>query len=231
MKPLIHALLVGEYSLFNESVAMLMRRQPDMALVESASDGREAVEKIQSLAINTVLLNSEMSRSDSLQLARELKMSFPQLKIILIGMEPNEAYILKFIEAGVSGYILKESTFAELLSVIQAVHEGQPPCSPRIAALVFARVSKLSRYGKLQSMLGPGGLTPREKDILELIASGLGNKEIARQLDISIFTVKNHVHNILEKLQVHYRREAILCAYEKGWLKHPFYHRASAGKP
>ena len=127
--------------------------------------------------------------------------------------------MLEFIEAGANGYVLKDSSFAEMLRTIKAVHQGQTPCSPRITASVFARISELSQARHRRERLPQVRLTPREKEILRLIAARLSNKEIAQQLDIALHTVKNHVHHILEKLQVHYRREAIRCAYENGILK------------
>jgi DNA-binding NarL/FixJ family response regulator len=160
-----------------------------------------------------------MARMNAVHVTREIKHTFPTVRTIALGVEPSDEDVLRFIEAGASGYVLKDASYAELLHTIKAVHQGQTPCSPRIAALVFARIAVLSRAQSHSHRLPQVRLTPREREVLQLIALGHRNGEIAHQLGVALDTVKRHVGNICEKFQVHGRRAVLQRAYEQGMLK------------
>jgi DNA-binding NarL/FixJ family response regulator len=134
-------------------------------------------------------------------------------------MEDQEEAILKFIEAGASGYLLKEASWEELLETIEAVRLGRTVCSARITAAVFQRVCRLSQTTSKRPIDREEELSERQREILDMIALGLVNKEIAQRLGIAVCTVKNHVHNILDKLRVPHRRAAIRYAREAGLCK------------
>jgi DNA-binding NarL/FixJ family response regulator len=129
--------------------------------------------------------------------------------------------MLDLLEAGAHDYVLRQASFSELIRTISGVYRGQPPCSPRVAASVCARIVELAGERRRRRILRDVRLTPREEEILGLVAEGLRNKEIATRLRITLATVKNHVHNLLEKLQANGRREAIRRAYENGLLENP----------
>jgi DNA-binding NarL/FixJ family response regulator len=171
-----------------------------------------------------------MEAMSTVPLIREIKNENPNLKIIVMGLDNSDESVLGFIEAGVNGYILKEASFDELVHMINNIHQGLTSCPPHIVAAVFARITELSQRRGGRVRRSGSSITPREKKILELIDIGLSNKEIAQHLRISLYTVKNHVHNILDKLQVRYRREALLCAYESGLLQQPRPYRHSVHK-
>jgi DNA-binding NarL/FixJ family response regulator len=124
-------------------------------------------------------------------------------------MDYGEENVVEYIEAGALGYVLRSASFSELVNIILSVYQGQSPCSSRIAASVFARYSELSRQQSMQRLVQKTALTLREVYVLQLMSVGLSNKEIAQHLNIALRTVKNHVHNIFGKLQVHYREDAI----------------------
>jgi DNA-binding NarL/FixJ family response regulator len=150
---------------------------------------------------------------------REIKRVAPAVQVIVLGVEYHEEDVLQFIEAGANGYILKNASYTELLHTIKAVHCGLTLCSPRIAALVFARIAALTREQSQRPRLHQVYLTRREREVLQLVALGRRNGEIAHQLDVALDTVKRHVANICKKFQVHGRRALIQRAYEHGMLK------------
>jgi DNA-binding NarL/FixJ family response regulator len=176
---------------------------------------------ITELGVNLVLVYAGAVNINTVRIVRQIRSSHPGLGVIVMGLDDCEATILEYIEAGASGYILKSASVAEVLTTIEVIHAGQTQCSPRIIAAVFKRVRQLSQErDNVQASL-PDALTPREKVILEMIAVGLVNKEIAHRLGIKVCTVKSHVHNILDKLRVKRRHAAIRCASMHGILDEP----------
>ena len=146
---------------------------------------------------------------------------WPEAKLIALGLDREDDMVVDFVEAGAQGYVLKGASPDGLVEVIRSVHQGSTPCSPAVVASVLARIAALGgvRTDPLPQSFEP--LTLREQEVLALLAAGLGNKEVGRRLQITVQTVKNHVHRILEKLQVHRRREAVRLAYDLGLLSEP----------
>ena len=225
MNQSISVLVISDYRLFAETIAIALRKHKDIILVGLTTDPEEIFIRFRPLLLDVVLVHTTTENMYLLQMIMEIKEEFPNVKVIIVGMEQKEEVILDFIEAGANGYIMKEASFDELLHTIRAVYHEQTLCSPRIVASVFSRIAELSWKLSRREILPQIRLTPREKEILELIALGRSNNEIAQQLGITLYTAKNHVHNILDKLQVHYRRDAILWAYENGILEgsHPYW--------
>lgn len=218
VNPNIRVLIVGDNSLLLEVVAASLSFREEIVLVGWMSDPDGAAEKIQSQAVDVVLIDAGMEKSSAAWTICKIKEEYPDIKVIAFGLGDREEDNLKFIEAGASGYVLKSASIDEMLSTIRLVYNGETDCSPRMSALVFVRIAELSRE-RSREPLRQIGLTRREKEILLLIAKGSSNKDISRQLCITPYTVKNHVHNLLEKLQVHRRRDAIRYAYGNGILK------------
>jgi RNA polymerase sigma factor (sigma-70 family) len=158
--------------------------------------------------VDVVLIDAAADKQGAIKTTWKIKRELPDVKVVILGLAQNEKAILDFIEAGANGYVLKESPLSELLGVITAVNNKEMPCSPAVVASVFLRLSQLSRENRRRQIPLQTKLTQREQEILRLVAADLGNKEIAQQLNLSLSTVKNHVHNILKKLQVHHRRGA-----------------------
>jgi two-component system, NarL family, response regulator DegU len=165
-----------------------------------------ALDKISELKPDVVLLDLGLSNQNSLELVKTMKDEHPDVKVIVMDLVPIQEDILRFVEAGVSGFILKDTTVAELTKTIRSVNEGEKVLPSILAGSLFSQVMdygvrELSPAKLIQSVR----MTRREGEIVELIANGLANKEIAYKLNISIYTVKNHVHNILEKMALNTR--------------------------
>jgi DNA-binding NarL/FixJ family response regulator len=234
MKARIRLLIVDDHRLFAESVASLLSAQDEItlfdsktAMINSITTTDEILDRIRALPADIILINAGIEAWNAARLTSQIRSEMPDLKVIIIGLHYSEQSVIEFIEAGANGYILKEASFEELLYTIRTVAEGHTTCSPDVAAMVFERITELSQERSMQARLLETILTPREKGILELIALGLGNKEIAQRLHISLYTVKNHVHNILDKLKLNYRREAIRLAFESGLFKQPWQNSSS----
>ena len=167
---------------------------------------------------DVVLVSCSLAAGDSAELIRWVGGEYPQARVLVLGREEDqESPILDCIEAGASGLISRNQSLAELKQSLSALASGETLCSPRLAQSVFSRLKELS--GRREQKAQENVLTAREMEILELVADGLSNKEIAKKLIISLHTVKNHVHNILEKLEVGGRYAAVTYAYERRWLK------------
>lgn len=218
----VRTFLISDHRLLIDAFADLMRDRKDFSIVGSLTElelVQESFKKIQLLSVDVVLIDSAMKEADPVQITRKLKESLPDSKIVILGLEHEEEAILRFVEAGAVGYVLKPASLEDMSKTINAIHKGQSPCSSRIAALLFNKMAQLARVQRDNSSTQRVSLSIREKEILALMSAGLNNKDIAKRLNIAFHTVKNHVHNILEKFQVHNRREAIELAHNQGLIE------------
>jgi len=210
--------IVHDHRLFSDVVTALLHQEEEIALIgEAALDGMPPTRH--AMLFDVVLIDAAMARMNAVYVTREIKRAAPAVQVIVLGVEYCEENVLQFIEAGASGYILKNASYTELLHTIKAVHHGLTLCSPRIAALVFARIAALTREQSQRPRLHQVHLTRREREVLQLMSFGHRNGEIAHQLDVALDTVKRHVANIGKKFQVHGRRAVIQRALEQGMLK------------
>lgn len=212
MQPSIRVVVVSEERMFREalSVSLASYEGIDAALVEDGTDG-----------VDVVLIDAASDPKVALARTREARERWPEAKRVVLSLDREDETVVDFIEAGAQGYVLKGASPGGLVEVIRAVHEDRTPCSPAVVASVLARIAALEgmRIDPAPRSFEP--LTLREREVLGLLAAGLGNKEVGRRLCITVQTVKNHVHRILEKLQVHRRREAVRLAYDLGLLEEP----------
>ncbi|HEX7182754.1 MAG TPA: response regulator transcription factor [Thermoanaerobaculia bacterium] len=168
--------------------------------------------------VDVVLIDASASRETALARTWTAQERFNGAHVIVLGLDREDESVLDFIQAGAAGYVLKNASPATFVETIRAAHSGQALCSPAIATAVLARISRLASEDPCHGGMACEQLTGRELGVLALMAQGLGNKEIGRSLRITVQTVKNHVHSILEKLGVHRRREAVRIACERGLL-------------
>lgn len=212
----IRVFIADDNRLLREGLASMLAEQEDIIVVGSAESGRSALEQIASTNPDVALVDIGMPDKDGLDVTQVLHKDLPSVKVIILGMPDLTDEIVACIEAGAAGFVLKEASFDYLVESIHSVQRGEPFCSPRMAASLFSRVAELAgeRVPKNSTKL-----TPREVEVINKIAEGLSNKEVARQLFIEVQTVKNHVHNILDKLQLHNRLEAVQYARERKLLK------------
>jgi DNA-binding NarL/FixJ family response regulator len=217
MKQAANLLLIENHRLFSDELALVFDMHQDVSFM-GAVNPKEFLEELRYSSVDIILLNATIGKSETLHLLPAIKSCLPGVKVIILGVNNNEGDILELIEAGISGYLLKEASVNELLQLIRAVCHNQTRCSPRIAALVFARITELALDRDQSTDWAQGKLSLREQEVLHLVAAGLSNQEIAGRLFISVPTVKNHVHNILTKLQVRSRSGAIQSARDNRLL-------------
>lgn len=220
MKQPIRLLIVDTHQLFRQCLAMTLAADDELIVLEPADGRDDALGKIKEHSPDVVLVNSRLNDDSALELTREWTRSFPHLKIVMYGMpEPEDGYV-KYIEAGLRGYVFeKRSSLSELRQLISQVVVDEIACPPEVAYAMFTRLNELASEKWWIDRASTMKLTLREVEILELIAEGLCNREIGERLFLSLHTIKNHVHKILHKLQVQRRSDAVKYAYEKQWLK------------
>lgn len=224
MNPSIRVCIMHDHRLFFDAVKTLLHRLDAFTVIHpsvEATGFEPELSGSRCSSFDIALVDAMMDTPDAIAATRECKQRFPSAKVIIVGLAPSENVILQAIEAGANGYTIKDATPSELIYTIQAVHSGQTPCTPRIAALVFARIAELAQEHSRCPSEQAIRVTPREREILQLLATGCHNAEIAHRLGITLHTVKNHVHHILDKFQVRGRREVIQRAYEHGMLTGP----------
>lgn len=219
MSELIRIFVVDELRLLREGLVSLLAEQENITVVGTAASGSKALEKIKELRPDVALIHIGMPAKDGLTVTQALRREAPEVKVIILGMSDLNEEIMACIEAGAAGYVLKEATFDYLVETILAVYQGESFCSPRIVASLFSRIAELVSERRPRIPQSIIKLTARELDIINEIAVGLSNKEIAQRLSIEPQTVKNHIHNILDKLQLHSRQEAVHYARERNLLK------------
>ncbi|MFO7891810.1 MAG: response regulator transcription factor [bacterium] len=217
-KESIRIFIADDNNLLLEGLVTMLGEKEDFVVVGTALNGRNALEQIKNLQPEVALIDIGMPDKDGLEVTQTLHQDSPEVKVIILGLIDLTDEIMACIEAGAAGYVLKESSFDHLIETIQSVHRNEAFCSPRMAASLFSRITELTNEGKAQSPLDSVKLTVRELDVIKLIAEGLSNKEIAKRLFIETQTVKNHIHNILDKLQLHNRFEAVQYARERKLL-------------
>jgi two-component system NarL family response regulator len=210
----IRAMIVDDHALFRRGLEMVLEEEPDIELVGQASDGAEAVEKAAESLPDVVLMDIRMPRSNGIEACRTMKEAAPSAKIVILTISDEEEDLFEAIRAGASGYLLKDIPLDEVADAVRAVYGGQSLINPSMAGKLlteFATLAKRDDEERPQEVPAPR-LTEREMQVLKLVARGMNNRDIAKELFISENTVKNHVRNILEKLQIHSRMEAVMVA-------------------
>ena len=203
---LIRILTVDDHALLREGIAALVNTEPDMKLVAEASNGEEAIEKFRSHRPDVTLMDLQMPGLNGIEAISRIQSEFPNARIIVLTTYTGDVQVLRALKAGARGYILKGHVHRELLDAIRAVHAGQKRIPPEIAA-------------ELADHAADDELSPREIDVLRLIAAGNANKQIADQLSIGEATVKGHITNILSKLAANDRTHAVTIGLTRGIIE------------
>ena len=215
----VRVLVVDDQELFRRGLIMLLGSDSDIEVVGEASDGITATELAVRTAPDVILLDVRMPRRTGVEACRGIKEAVPSAKIIMLTVSDEEADLYEAVKSGASGYLLKDSSIEEVAQAIRVVNEGQSLISPSMAVKLIDEFKQMSKPEREQ---GPAlKLTERELEVLRLVAKGLNNREVAKELFISENTVKNHVRNILEKLQLHSRMEAVMYAMREKLLDLP----------
>jgi DNA-binding NarL/FixJ family response regulator len=205
---MIRVLLVNQIQLLGNVIAASLEQEPDMEVVGLAEDMDQVLELAR--GSDVILVNTLLSNGAALKLIRAIAAAGMPAKLLALGLAESKEQILPYVEAGASGYVLKDDSVEDLVNRIRGAYNGRARVSPRIAAALMSRVAEYAQLlGRVEVGAGATAiLTPREREILELIGQGLTNREIAGQLVIEVGTVKNHVHSILQKLEASSRHEA-----------------------
>lgn len=209
----IRILLADDHQLMRRGVRLMLEREPDLTVVGEASDGREAVALAKSLKPELVVMDVGMPNLNGIEAAHQMTLDNRELAIVMVSMHSDETYILRALKAGARGYLLKDSAEADLIKAVHAVAGGKSFFSPVVSKLLLDDyIRKLKRSGTEDAY---DLLTPREREILQLIAEGKSNKDIANLLDLSVYTVESHRANLMEKLNLHGLPELILYAVRR----------------
>jgi two-component system, NarL family, nitrate/nitrite response regulator NarL len=202
----IRILLIEDNRLLREGISTLLKKQPDMNVISTVGNGENILALIGKLKPNIVLLDLGLRSQNSMQVVKLVKKNFQETKIIVMDLIPLQTDVFEFVQAGVSGFMLKDISVTEFLHTIRSVYEGNQILPPHLTGSLFSQIVEHAINGSKPSALAESvRMTKRERQVIELIADGSTNKEIAQKLHLSTYTVKSHVHNILEKLALNTR--------------------------
>ena len=214
----IRVLIADDQALFRRGLYVVLGTEDHIDVVAEAENGEEAVAKAIELAPDVVLMDVRMPRINGIEAARQINMSVPTTKILMLTVSDEEDDLYEAIKAGANGYLLKEISVEEVAEAIRAVVQGQSLISPSMASKLLNEFNALVKRAEEKQQFPAPTLTSREVEVLRLVAKGMSNREIADELYISENTVKNHVRNILEKLHLHSRMEAVIYAVKERLL-------------
>jgi DNA-binding NarL/FixJ family response regulator len=215
----LKVLIVDDHALFRRGLQMVLEQEHDIEVVGEAADGQEAVDKAQELMPDVVLMDIRMPKRSGIEATESIKDLMPHVKILMLTISDEEADLYDAIKAGAAGYLLKEISTEEVADAIRSVWNGQSRISPSMAAKLLSEFAAMTKRASEREQVPTPRLTDREMEVLRLVAKGLNNRDIAKELFISENTVKNHIRNILEKLQLHSRMEAVVYAVREKLLE------------
>lgn len=213
----IRVIIADDHALFRQALKTVLDDEPDLELVAEANDGEEAVRLAEELAPDVVLMDVRMPKVAGIDAARQLKESLPSTKIVMLTVSDEEEDLFDAIKAGASGYLLKEINPDEVARAVRQVEEGQSLLSPSMASKLLSEFQTMTKRAE-ERPYHPR-LTEREMEVLRHVAQGMTNREIGKELHISENTVKNHIRNILEKLHLNSRMEAVIYAVREKLLE------------
>lgn len=215
----IRVLLADDHDLFRQGVRRLLEGVADLEIVGEGRTGEETVRLVEDLVPDIVLLDITMPGLSGIDAARLIKTASPRTGVIMLTVHADEEFLFEAIKAGAMGYLLKDASPDDLVRAIRLIYGGEGLLAPSMAAKVMREFARTREAKELAGVLNP--LTQREIEILQHVAEGLANKEIAHKLSISERTVKNHLSNIMEKLHVNSRTQAAVYALRSGLVPPP----------
>jgi DNA-binding NarL/FixJ family response regulator len=202
----IAILVIEDNRLLRDGIASILKKQSDMHVVATFGNGENILLMMGKFKPNLVLLDLGLRNQNSMQVVKLIKKHFHETKIIVMDLIPLQTDVFEFVQAGVAGFILKDASIAEFLKTIRSVYQGAQILPPHLTGSLFSQIVEHAINGsKPSAIVESVRMTKREKQVIELIADGSTNKEIAQKLHLSTYTVKSHVHNILEKLALNTR--------------------------
>jgi len=210
----IRILLADDHTVVRKGLRLLLETQPGFSVIADAADGREAVAIAEKLAPDVVVMDVAMPTLNGIEAARQITARQPQTAVVFLSMHSDEGYVLKALKAGARAYLLKDSAEYDLINAVKAVSEGKAFFSPAISKMLVEDYMRQMRERAVEDSYEL--LTTREREVLQLLAEGKNNKEVANVLNLSLYTVETHRSNIFQKLNLHSGAELILYAVRKG---------------
>ena len=208
-------LLIEDNRILRDGIKAIINKQADLRIVAATEGNHDTLQQARSLKPQVVLIDLGLRDADGLRVVTTLTKEMPQTKVIGMGLIPSQQDIIEFVQAGAAGFILKDATIEDVLRTIRLVAQGVRILPPLLTGSLFTHVvDHALRKGK-GKLLDAVRMTKREREIIVLIAEGMSNKEIAERLSLSTYTVKSHIHNILEKMALHSRLEIATYSYQK----------------
>ena len=215
----IRLLLIEDNRLLRDGLFSILKSHKDIDIIAASGDGKRTLAKIKQLKPNIVLLDLGLRSQNSLRVVEVVKQDFPLAKIIVMDLAPVQADILQYVKAGANGFILKDASLNDFLITIRSVSEGATILPPLLIDSLFSQiVDHAVREGKIK-LKEAVRMTQREREVITLLCEGMSNKEIAHRIHRSTYTVKSHIHNIMEKLALHTRLEIANYSYTDETLK------------
>jgi len=211
----IRVLVADDHTIVRQGLVTLLQESGDCTVVGEASDGLEAVEKASETRPDVVVLDLTMPRLGGLEAVRRIHEALPETRILVLSVHEEQEYVVPIVQAGASGYLVKDSAIGDLLAAVRALHNGQGYFGPQAARAL----AEQSRNPGREVVDPYGRLTPREREVFHLVVEGRTTKQIARELDISVKTAENHRSRVLDKLDCHNTAELVSYAAKKGLLK------------
>jgi DNA-binding NarL/FixJ family response regulator len=209
----IRLLVIEDNRLLRDGILSILKPHSDIVIIGASGDGKDTLVKIKQSKPNVVLLDLGLRSLNSLQVVGLVKKDFPQAKIIVMDLAPVQADILQYVKAGANGFILKDASLNDLLITIRTVSEGATVLPPMLVDSLFSQIVEFAvREGKTK-LKQAVQMTKREREVIELLSEGMTNKEIAQRIHVSMYTIKSHIHNIMEKLALHTRLEIANYSY------------------
>jgi two-component system response regulator NreC len=212
--PQIRILLADDHTIIRSGLKLLLEQQPDFKVIAEAKDGREAVQLATAHRPNVAVLDIGMPQLNGIEAARQILAAAPETRVVILSMHSDEGYVLRALKAGARAYILKNSAELDLIRAIRMVNEGKSFFSPVISKMLLEDYIRQVQEKSVEDSYDL--LTTREREVLQLLAEGKSNKDVAAILNLSLHTVETHRGNILQKLNLHGMPELILYAVRKG---------------
>lgn len=214
MRTNLRILLADDHTVVRNGLRLILERQPNFAVVGEAADGREVLELSEKLRPDVVVMDIGMPNLNGIEAARRIIAGRPETAVAILSMHSDEGYVIRALKAGVKAYLLKDSAEADLIAAIRSISQGKSFFSPAISKLLKEDYMREIEDKDVEDSYGL--LTAREREVLQMVAEGRTNKEVANLLNLSLFTVETHRGHILQKLNLHSVPELILYAVRKG---------------
>lgn len=212
----IRVMIIDDNRLVREGLQSLLDAEPELKVVTVVEDGASALRQLEEATPHVVLMDATLNNGDSVSFVTALRKTAPGVRVIIMDLLPAPEDVIDFVKAGANGFVMKDATIEDLVSTIRAVAAGTDVVPQALTGTLLSHIVQGAAVRHLPGVVEAVRMTKREREIMNLIAEGMSNKEIAQQLSIATYTVKSHVHNILEKLALHSRLQIAAYTHKAG---------------